>query len=243
MNDRFPASVEANGRERIVRFDRCERVVHWVMALDVLVVIATGLILYLPALEERVGRRLLVENVHTVAGLGCVVPLAAALVLPAGRMVRADLVRIARVRPAEWRWFDRTTRIRVDLDKFNPGQKLAAVLIGSGLVVLAGTGIMLRFPGPFRLSLREGATFVHDWFAAGVSALVLGHIVMALAHPRALVAMVRGTTTRGWARQHASAWLAELDSDGELHSGVPCAAGELQAGAGAPGPTPGAPGA
>ena len=47
----------ATDRARLRRFSRTERAVHWVHAAAFLVLLATGLALYLPSLSELVGRR------------------------------------------------------------------------------------------------------------------------------------------------------------------------------------------
>lgn len=203
--------------EVIRRFDRTERVVHWVTSFDVLILIATGAILYVPSFSVRVGRRLLIENIHTVTGIFALVPLVVALFGRYGRQFRADVTRLTRFNAREWRWFDRTRRMRLELGKFNPGQKLNSILVTSGLVVLLGTGLVLKFPNPFPLAIRQGATFVHDWFAFGVAALVIGHIGFALAHPAALRAMVSGMVRRSWAQAHAPVWVREIDQEATEH--------------------------
>ncbi len=197
------------------RFDLTERVLHWVTALDVLTLIATGAILYIPAFSVRVGRRLLIENIHTLTGVLALVPLLVALCGRWGVMLRKDVTRLTRFDQREWRWFDRTRRMKLELGKFNPGQKLNAVLSVSGLVVLLFTGLVLRFPNPFPLPIRQGATFVHDWFAFFVALLVFGHIGFALFHPRALMSMLCGRIDRGWAERNAPAWVREHDLERE----------------------------
>lgn len=197
------------------RFDATERVLHWITAIDVLTLIVTGAILYFPSFSVRVGRRLLIENIHTISGLIALVPLLVALSGRWGTMLRRDVRRLTLFDPREWRWFDRTRRMKLELGKFNPGQKLNAILTTSALVVLLCTGLVLRFPNPFPLSIRQGVTFVHDWFAFLVALLVIGHIGFALAHPRALRSMLSGRIERRWAEVHAPAWVRELDRNAE----------------------------
>lgn len=202
------------GPPRLLRFDLVERIAHWSTATLVGVLVATGAILYIPALSEAVSRRLLVQNIHSLCGLALFVPLIVSLAGPWGRSLRRDLHRVGRLSYGEWRWLRSLGRAQVRLGKFNPGQKLNTVFVGSGLVVLLLSGVVLRFPGPFALSWRSGSTFVHDWFALGIVVLVTGHIVFALSHPAAMRAMVRGFVTRGWASTHAPRWVEELDDEG-----------------------------
>ena len=53
----------------IKRFSRTERALHWSHAAGFLVMLATGLILYLPYLSELVARRRLVKDVHLLAAV------------------------------------------------------------------------------------------------------------------------------------------------------------------------------
>lgn len=207
--------VSASNTGSLRRFDVTERVLHWITALDVLTLIVTGAILYFPPFSVRVGRRLLIENIHTLSGILALVPLLVALWGRWGVMLRKDVKRLTRFDQREWRWFDRTHRMKIELDKFNPGQKLNAIFSIAGLVVLLCTGIVLRFPNPFPLTIRQGATFVHDWFAFLVGLLVFGHIGFALSHPRSLWSMLSGRIDRLWAEDHARAWVQELEHDRE----------------------------
>jgi len=205
-----------------VRFDAVERAVHWVNAALFLILVATGAILYLSALEQAVGRRALIEDIHLAAGLALPVPLLMALAGPWGRALRGDLGRFNRWTRHDGLWFraifkDRANRAalrtQLDIGKFNPGQKLnAAFVAGSGLVML-GTGVIMKWYHPWPLSWRTGATFVHDWLSLAIGLVIIGHIGMALRDPEALRSMWNGRISRRWARLHAPAWLAEERAD------------------------------
>lgn len=194
----------------IVRFDRTERIVHALSAACVLTLFVTGAILYFPALSVRVGERLLILNIHVICGVVALLPLLFSLRTPWGRHLRRDVARLTQMTKSEWRWFRPSQREEIRLGKFNPGQKLNAVLSVSALVVLLASGLILRFPSYFSLTLREGATFVHDWFALALILLTLGHIGFALAHPASLRSMIKGGVSKEWARHYAPAWLQEL---------------------------------
>ena len=58
------------------RFSRTERTLHWVNATGFLLLLATGLILYLPRLSVLVGRRPLIKDIHFWGGVGWVSALA-----------------------------------------------------------------------------------------------------------------------------------------------------------------------
>ena len=98
------AQVDTRTGERVVRFARAERWLHWSNATLFLVLLATGMTLYIPALSRLVGRRVLVKDVHVYSGLLLPVPL---LVAYAGRWrdaVRRDVRRFARWSVDDRRW-------------------------------------------------------------------------------------------------------------------------------------------
>jgi formate dehydrogenase subunit gamma len=204
------------------RFDRVERAVHWTNAVLFAVLVVTGAALYFGPLTAIVGRRELVERIHLYAGLALPVPLILALSGSWGQALRRDIRRFNRWSRDDRRWLRAVVRpaaerrrvfARVRVGKFNAGQKAnAAFTAGAGLVMLA-SGAILRWYRPFPLSVRAGATFVHNWLALGFVIVVSGHVLMALADRQALKSMLFGRVSRAWARHHAPAWLDELSEE------------------------------
>jgi formate dehydrogenase subunit gamma len=202
------------------RFDGVERAVHWVTAGLMLALVFTGATLYLQPLDQAIGRRALMENIHVYCGLALPVPLILAAAGPWGRALRADLRRFNRWSRSDRLWlraaFQERNRRRVlhselDLGKFNAGQKLNAAWTAGGGLVMLGTGSIMRWYHPWPLSWRTGATFVHDWLALSIGIVVVGHIWMALAEPDALRSMFTGRIRRTWAEHHARAWVHGKD--------------------------------
>ena len=191
------------------RFDRLERTVHWTTAALFFTVMFTGAALYAGPISALVGRRELVRTLHVVAGLGLPVPLLVGLLGRRGANLRADLGRINRWIPDDRVWLRRRTRDRARLGKFNAGQKLNATFLGAAIVLMLGTGIMMKWFESFPLSWRTGATFVHDWVALGVWIAVIGHIVFAMRDPEALASMQRGKISSRWARTKRPRWYEE----------------------------------
>jgi formate dehydrogenase subunit gamma len=213
---------------RILRFDRVQRAAHWANALLFGILILTALPLYFPSVERLVGRHVLIADIHVWTGVTLPIPLVVALIGPWGARMRQDVRRINRWTEQEVRWllsFGREDGLL--FDKFNPGQKLNAIFVAAAIVVMLGTGCMLKWFSLFPLSWRTGATFVHEVLAWVIFFVVFGHIVMALAHPASLRSMLRGWVTEKWARQHAPRWLEELQGpdDAEDSSDVSSVAG------------------
>jgi formate dehydrogenase subunit gamma len=209
------AAVEA-GSERLARFSRAERALHWTTAVLVLTAAITGMILYTGPLSGLVGRRVVVKDIHVVAGLAMPVPLVLAY---AGRWratVRPDIRRLARWTRADRFWL-RTLGRTGDhqVGKFNGGQKANAAFIVGMIPIMMATGSIMRWFEPFPLSWRTGATFVHDWTAIATWLVVAGHIFVAFSKPPALWSMVTGWMPAGWARHHHPLWVEGEDEPSE----------------------------
>ncbi len=215
-------SRRVEGSIRILRFDRVQRAVHWANALLFGVLMVTALPLYFPSIERVIGRHVLVAEIHLWAGVALPIPLVVALVGPWGAALRRDLRRINRWTEGEWRWL--WTRGREEtllFDKFNPGQKLNAIFVGASIVIMLGTGSMLKWFSLFPVSWRTGATFVHEVLAFVIFAVVFGHIAMALTHPDSLRSMLRGWVTEKWAKQNAPRWFQEdFEDAGSAKGGI-----------------------
>jgi formate dehydrogenase subunit gamma len=195
---------------RLLRFDHVERAAHWATATLFFILMATALPLYFVQVESLVGRRALMAEIHTWAGVALPVPLIVSLLGPRGSRLRRDIRTVNLWTAGELRWLRSLGRERIDVpDKFNPGQKLNALFIGGAIVVMLATGSILKWYRFFPLDWRTGATFVHDVLALGVFVVVTGHVAFALTHPEALRSMFTGWVTEPWARRHASGWLDE----------------------------------
>ncbi len=202
------AAATRPSTDRVLRFDRAERILHWTNAALMLTMLATGSALYIPQVSELVGRRGVVLDIHVYAGIALPVPLLLAALL--SRSFRADARRLNRWTAHDRLWL--RTRGRdpsARLGKFNPGQKLNAAFTLGAIVVMLATGLIMRFPNEWRLSWRTGATFVHDWVYLAVAVVVAGHILFAVNDRDALRSMWSGWVPRSWARHHAPEWLEE----------------------------------
>jgi formate dehydrogenase subunit gamma len=197
--------------DTLPRFSRAETLVHRSTAALVGLLTATGAVLYFEPLALLVGRRLLVEGVHVVAGL--LLPLPTLIGLVVSPELRGDVRLLGRLARVDTQWLRRRDRRRAGLavGKFNGGQKLAAAtMLGAGLVLL-GTGLLLIAPARINLpvSMREGATITHDLFTFGLVLLLTGHLWLALRHPEARVALRTGAVDRDYAEREYPAWAGE----------------------------------
>lgn len=189
------------------RFSRTERLLHWTNAAGFLLLLASGLVLYLPSLAAAVGRRPLVKDVHFWAGIGWV----CALVLVALLGDRRGLLSTAR----ELDGFDRQDlrwlrgRRPAPQGRFNAGQKVNAALTAAFLVLFFVSG-MLLWLGERDTAFRFASTvLLHDGLLYASLVLLVGHLYLAVLHPatrHALRGMVTGTVSREWAHEHHPRW-------------------------------------
>jgi cytochrome b subunit of formate dehydrogenase len=88
------------------------------------------------------------------------------------------------------------------------------------MVAALVTGVIMRFAPSSWITWATGATLVHDALFFAIAAAVIVHISFALSRPDQLVSMVNGRISRAWAKEHAGAWLSEVEvSEVEVSEG------------------------
>ena len=212
MKLRARVSPQASTR-RLHRFSRTERAVHWVHAAAFVVLLATGLALYLPSLSELVGRRPLLKTIHVYTAVAWVV----ALVLIVLLGDRAGLRATAR----EIDLFDRDDRAwlrgrRPPQGRLNAGQKVNTILTVVFGLMFALSGFFLWY-GERDTRFRFAQTIlIHDWLTYISFVLFLGHLYLSLISPRTRHSMngiTRGWVDEDWARAHHAKWAAQARSE------------------------------
>ncbi|HEY0869304.1 MAG TPA: hypothetical protein VGD55_02805, partial [Acidothermaceae bacterium] len=145
------------------------------------------------------------EWVHVICGIGLPVP---ALIGLASKSFRKDAGLLNRFTRNDWKWLRSRQRRdgSVVVGKFNAGQKLNASFQLGGILMMLSTGLVMRFANHWPVYLRTGATFVHDWMAYAILAVVLGHLWMANRDPDALRGMRTGYVRTSWARREHEGW-------------------------------------
>jgi len=189
------------------RFSRTERALHWANAIGFFLLLATGLILYLPSLAVLVGRRPLIQDIHFWSGIGWIAILV--LIVLAGD--RRGILRTVR----ELDGFDRDDarwlvgRRPAPQGRFNAGQKLNATLTAAFTFLFFVSGLLLWF-GERDTRFRFASTVIlHDGLMYAAVVLLIGHLYLALIHPttrHALHGITLGTVTEEWAARHHGKW-------------------------------------
>lgn len=198
---------------RIQRFNRTERSLHWVHAAAFLVLLGSGLALYLPSLAQLIGRRPLLKDIHVYTAVGWAAAIALIVLLGNTRSLRRTLHDLD--------VFDRDDRDwlrgrKAPQGRFNAGQKLNAAITSAFAVLFAVTGTLLWL-GERDTRFRFAQTIlIHDWLTQISLVLFLGHLYLAVIHSttrHALNGMTRGWVDAGWAGRHHPKWSHEERED------------------------------
>src|SRR6187431_403555 len=194
-------------RERYVRrFSRTERAVHWVHASAFLVLLGSGLVLYLPSLATEIGRRPLVKDVHLFTALAWAIALLAVVALGDRRGLRATTRELDVFDADDRRWL---LGRHVRQGRFNAGQKLNAALTAAFALLFAVSGALLWLGERDTRFRLDGTIVLHDILTYASVALVAGHLYLAVIHPttrHALRGITRGSVREDWAREHHPKW-------------------------------------
>src|SRR5437870_1947864 len=139
-----PSRDVATGRtrRRLPRFTRTERAVHWVHAAAFVVLLATGLALYLPSLAELLGRRPLLKSIHVYTAAAWVVALVLVVAVGDRNSLRATLREIDLFDRDDRDWLRRR---HPPQGRLNAGQKVNAILTAVFALLFAVTGVLLWY--------------------------------------------------------------------------------------------------
>lgn len=209
--------------ERVARFTRAERYVHWATTALMLALIATGAVLYNDQLAIYTGHRQFIALAHLYCGFALPIPMALGVF---SKAYRADARRLNRHTEQDRLWLrhrawkpGRVEEHGLKVGKFNAGQKLNAAFICGAILVMAGTGIIMWFQSLTSVSTRTGATFVHDWLALAIGFDIIGHVWFAISDRHARAGMRGGTVPRWWAEQEHELWAQEI-AEQEARTGL-----------------------
>jgi formate dehydrogenase subunit gamma len=191
------------------RFTLTERVLHWTHASAFLVMLATGLILYLPILSTWISRRNLVKNVHLGTALAWAVAIALVFALGNRRALRAAWREVERIDRDDRRWLSLR---RARQGRFNAGQKVNVILTVAFALLFALSGFFLWLGERDHRFIFAGTGTVHDLLTFASVGLLAGHLYLALIHPttrHALRGITTGEVDADWAKKHHAKWVEE----------------------------------
>jgi formate dehydrogenase subunit gamma len=192
----------------VSRFSPTERAVHWVHATAFFVLLASGAVLYVPALSVAVSDRPLVKDVHLYTAVAWVAALTAVVLLGDSHGLRRTIRELDLYDRDDRRWL---TGRQAPQGRFNAGQKLNAALTAGFAVLFALSGFLLWY-GERDTRFRWASTILlHDGLAFASVVLLTGHLYLTLVHPttrHSLRGMTRGSVRTDWAERHHAKWVS-----------------------------------
>ena len=182
----------------LLRWSRTERTVHWVHAAAFLVLLGSGLCLYLPSLAELVSRRPLLKEIHLYTAASWAGALLLIFVLGDRRSLLRTAREVDRLDPS---------------GRMNRAQQLNTIATAAFAILFAISGFLLWY-GERDTRFRFASTLlVHDWLMYVSLVLFLGHLYYALILPstrHSLSGMTRGWVREDWAKRRHPRWVAAL---------------------------------
>lgn len=218
-------------RREIMAFTATERIVHWLHTAAFIVLLFTGLALYVPVSAFAIAPagqacRLL----HRIgAVVFALVPLIYIISDPWG-LVNA-MREIFTWSAADFGWLGAAPAYYFLSDeeamppqpRFNTGQKLFYVVVVICMVVLGVTGLIMWFDkGRAPSGVLQWSVYLHDLATIAVTSFFLVHLYLSVIHPvmeGALSGMVWGWIPEEYVQAHHRKWYEEIIEAGAKESG------------------------
>lgn len=217
-------SLPQAGHRKVLRYKTASRIMHALLATSFLLLLFTGLVIFLPFLSEYAagGLSRLLHRVGAVIFIA--VPV---LYLIMDRSGTRELLRDSfhfdkddvNWMVHSYRYFMGHTADMPPQGRLNAGQKIhhAGVVIFSGLVVFSGLALWIGKGelGPTNLAI---AASIHGVAMLTLTVLLVGHIYFTVVY-KALSGMTSGYINEEEARMEHAKWIDELhEKDGVLRA-------------------------
>ncbi len=218
-------AVPEDGHRKVLRYRKAPRIVHMLLAISFLVLLFTGLVIFLPFLSEYAagGTSRLLHRIGAVIFMA--IPIlylvldrhgAKELLWDSFHYDRDDASWLAH----SYRYFMGRAGNMPPQGRLNAGQKLhhAGVVIFSAIIVI--TGLLLWFgKGSLGVTGLALTASIHDISMVVLTVLLAGHLYFTFVY-KALSGMTTGYVDEEEARLEHAKWVAELeDRDGVLEPG------------------------
>lgn len=196
------------------RYNASERANHWVVGICFILLGLSGLALFHPALFPLTGlfgggvwTRILHPFVGVVMMLFFVV-------------MFFRFKHLNQMTQTDWEWVKRAKEMvdgddhnMPEMGKYNGGQKLLFWFLGAAMLVLFASGIVIwraYFSAYFPIGVIRTGALLHAAFAALMIIAIIVHVYAAIWVRGTVRAMLYGTVTRAWAKQHHRAWYRQV---------------------------------
>ena len=194
------------------RYTASERANHWVVGICFILLALSGLAFFHPSLYPLVhlfGGGTWARILHPWIG----VVMAVFFIIMFFRFASLN-----RMGEADWDWLSKVGKM-VDGDdhvmpvqgKYNGGQKLLFWGLTVCMVLITVSGVVMwRSQFSFPVGMMRISAVVHAAAAAFMIGLIFVHVYAALWTRGTIRAMLYGTVTRAWAKQHHRAWYRQM---------------------------------
>jgi formate dehydrogenase subunit gamma len=221
-----PETSSGGAEPAVLRFGAGFRLLHWAHAIPFLLLLVTGLTLFVPPVKAaHVGGYRLVPLIHVIVGISFIIsPLPLYLALRADAGALGDLRLLSRMRPedADWARYALGAVLGARLQappvaKFNFGQKVNALFTAAVTAALMVSGAILAVnfftKRVFSAAFVERVFPIHDLFMLVALPVVAVHIYLGSLNPstrETFRGITNGRVRRSWARRHHPLWLDSL---------------------------------
>ncbi len=199
-------------RQDLTRYTARERANHWVVGISFILLALSGLALFHPAFwpfTQFFGGGTWTRILHPYVG----VLLGLSFLVLALRFWRLNVMT-----EVDREWLSRAREMVSGDDhnmpeqgKYNGGQKAMFWVMALCMLLLFVSGILLwRAYFDFPVGVVRLGAVVHAAIAAIMIAMIFVHVYAALWVRGTVRAMVYGTVTRAWAKQHHRAWYRQV---------------------------------
>jgi formate dehydrogenase subunit gamma len=194
------------------RYTAPERANHWVLGICFVLLALSGLAFFHPAffpLTQLFGGGVWTRILHPFAGVLMALSFASMFLRFAALNKMTDVDREWLSRAGEL--VDGNDHNMPEQGKYNGGQKIMFWVIAMCMLLLLVSGILLwRAYFSFPVDLVRLGALAHAFAAAVMIGMMLVHIYAAIWVRGTIRAMVYGTVTRAWAKQHHRAWYRQV---------------------------------
>jgi formate dehydrogenase subunit gamma len=202
--------------DRIERFTRTERWVHWIQAISFLVLLGSGFVLTLPTFASLIGNRELVREIHLTCSFLFVFGPAVVALSADRTSMRSDVRAVDTWDSDDLRWLVPFPILRLfgvatpPQGRFNAGQKLNAIFVVWCTLAFGATGLVMWQNRRFSGDLVSRSMDIHNALAYIALVAFLGHLFLATVYPKtrhALRAITEGWVSTDWAESHHAKWV------------------------------------
>jgi len=194
------------------RYTAGERTNHWIIAICFILLALSGLAFFHPAfwpLTQLFGGGVWTRILHPFIGV---------LLAIAFSFFFVRFRKINQMTPDDWEWLKRARELVNGDDshmplqgKYNGGQKIMFWAVAVFLLLMLVTGIIAwRAYFTFPVTLVRLAIVIHAAVGAVFIAVIIGHVYLGIWTRGTIRAMLYGTVTRAWAKQHHALWYRQM---------------------------------